>query len=177
MGDNNIETIDLNKPGIIDMDFFIRTEEQAKAIMKTCEAAINIIGKSVREMVNLAGLDSVDFALFNISAVKQNIEENPNKLPGLMIFAGSDDTYFQLNKEIKEDPEYQTNKAKRQIARFIDLHETNIMQRVEIIIEYFRTTVMTELDGQAKAMVITASREAAVKYRQGFEDYLTAPHR
>ena len=81
MGDNNIETIDLNKPGIIDMDFFIRTEEQAKAIMKTCEAAINIIGKSVREMVNLAGLDSVDFALFNISAVKQNIEENPNKLP------------------------------------------------------------------------------------------------
>ena len=64
-----------------------------KAIMKTCEAAINIIGKSVREMVNLAGLDSVDFALFNISAVKQNIEENPNKLPGLMIFAGSDDTY------------------------------------------------------------------------------------
>ena len=93
MGDNNIETIDLNKPGIIDMDFFIRTEEQAKAIMKTCEAAINIIGKSVREMVNLAGLDSVDFALFNISAVKQNIEENPNKLPGLMIFAGSDDTY------------------------------------------------------------------------------------
>ena len=87
------------------------------------------------------------------------------------------DTYFQLNKEIKEDPEYHTNKAKRQIARFIDLHETNIMQRVEIIIEYFRTTVMTELDGQAKAMVITASREAAVKYRQGFEDYLTAPHR
>lgn len=51
------------------------------------------------------------------------------------------------------------------------------MQRVEIIIEHFRTTVMTELDGQAKAMVITASREAAVKYRQGFEDYLTAPHR
>ena len=34
MGDNNIETIDLNKPGIIDMDFFIRTEEQAKAIDK-----------------------------------------------------------------------------------------------------------------------------------------------
>lgn len=31
---------------------------------------------------------------------------------------------------------------------------------------------MTELDGQAKAMVITASREAAVKYRQGFEDYV-----
>lgn len=112
---------------------------------------------------------------FHLYSMKQAIEEGfiLNVLENYTTY----DTYFQLNKEIKEDPEYQTNKAKRQIARFIDLHETNIMQRVEIIIEYFRTTVMTELDGQAKAMVITASREAAVKYRQGFEDYLTAPHR
>ena len=112
---------------------------------------------------------------FHLYSMKQAIEEGfiLNVLENYTTY----DTYFQLNKEIKEDPEYQTNKAKRQIARFIDLHETNIMQRVKIIIEHFRTTVMTELDGQAKAMVITASREAAVKYRQGFEDYLTAPHR
>lgn len=107
---------------------------------------------------------------FHLYSMKQAIEEGfiLNVLENYTTY----DTYFQLNKEIKEDPEYQTNKAKRQIARFIDLHETNIMQRVEIIIEHFRTTVMTELDGQAKAMVITASREAAVKYRQGFEDYV-----
>ena len=107
---------------------------------------------------------------FHLYSMKQAIEEGfiLNVLENYTTY----DTYFQLNKEIKEDPEYQTNKAKRQIARFIDLHETNIMQRVEIIIEHFRTTVMTELDGQAKAMVITASRETAVKYRQGFEDYV-----
>lgn len=107
---------------------------------------------------------------FHLYSMKQAIEEGfiLNVLENYTTY----DTYFQLNKEIKEDPEYQTNKAKRQIARFIDLHETNIMQRVEIIIEHFRTTVITELDGQAKAMVITASREAAVKYRQGFEDYV-----
>ena len=52
MGDNNIETINLNKPGIIDMGFFIGAEEQAKAIIKTCEAAINIMGKSIKEMVS-----------------------------------------------------------------------------------------------------------------------------
>lgn len=107
---------------------------------------------------------------FHLYSMKQAIEEGfiLNVLENYTTY----ETYFQLNKEIKEDPEYQTNKAKRQIARFIDLHETNIMQRVEIIIEHFRTTVMSELDGQAKAMVITASREAAVKYRQGFEDYV-----
>lgn len=107
---------------------------------------------------------------FHLYSMKQAIEEGfiLNVLENYTTY----DTYFQLNKAIKEDPQYQTNKAKRQIARFVDLHETNISQRVEIIIEHFRTTVMQELDGQAKAMVITASREAAVKYRQAFEDYV-----
>lgn len=63
--------------------------------------------------------------------------------------------------------------AKKQIARFIDLHEENIAQRVEIIIEHFKEKVMSELDGKAKAMVVTSSREAAVKYRQAFENYVT----
>lgn len=53
----------------------------------------------------------------------------------------------------------------------MELHETNIAQRVEVIVEHFRTTVMPELGGMAKAMVITASRQGAVKYRQAFEDY------
>ena len=65
----------------------------------------------------------------------------------------------------------QTASAKRQIARFVELHDTNISQRIEVIVEHFRTTVMTELGGQAKAMVVTASRQAAVKYCQALEDY------
>ena len=81
------------------------------------------------------------------------------------------ETYYKLNKEIEEDPTLQTNEAKRQIARFIQLHEVNIAQRVEIIIEHFRTPVMQELGGHAKAMVVTESRAGAVKYRQAFEDY------
>jgi type I restriction enzyme R subunit len=41
----------------------------------------------------------------------------------------------------------------------------------KVIVEHFRTTVMQEIGGQAKAMVITASRQSAVKYRQAFEEY------
>lgn len=80
-------------------------------------------------------------------------------------------TFYQINKEIEDDPSCKTNEAKRQIARFVELHDTNIAQRVEVIVEHFRTTIMQELGGQAKAMVITASRQGAVKYRQAFEDY------
>ncbi|OOB77023.1 MAG: restriction endonuclease [Epulopiscium sp. Nuni2H_MBin003] len=81
-------------------------------------------------------------------------------------------TFYQLNKDIEDDPKCQTNKAKRQIARFVELHDTNISQRIEVIVEHFRTSVMHELGGMAKAMVITPSRETAVKYRQEFENYI-----
>lgn len=81
-------------------------------------------------------------------------------------------TFFQINKTIQDDPELETKKAKRQIARSAELHDTNIAQRVEVIVEHFRTTVMSELGGTAKAMVITDSRQGAVKYRKAMEDYL-----
>ena len=108
---------------------------------------------------------------FHIYSMKQAIEEGfiLDVLQNYITYS----TYYHLNKEIQDDPMFQTSSAKRQIARFVDLHETNISQRIEVIIEHFRTTVMSELGGHAKAMVITASREAAVKYRQAFEDYVS----
>ena len=62
--------------------------------------------------------------------------------------------------------------TKKKMARFIDLHDTNIAQKVEIIIEHFRQNVKEELDGKAKAMVVTSSRPAAVKYRKEFDRYI-----
>ncbi|MDE6314763.1 MAG: DEAD/DEAH box helicase family protein [Lachnospiraceae bacterium] len=81
-------------------------------------------------------------------------------------------TFYELNKEIEEDPKLQTNAAKRQIARFVELHDVNIAQRIEVIIEHFRTSVKDELGGHAKAMVVTNGRESAVKYRKAFEEYI-----
>lgn len=107
---------------------------------------------------------------FHLYSMKQAIEEG--FILDVLANFTEYDTYFRLNKEISEDPQYKTAEAKRQIARFVELHETNIAQRVEVIIEHFRTTVMRELGGMAKAMVVTASRPSAVKYRQAFDDYV-----
>lgn len=107
---------------------------------------------------------------FHIYSMKQAIEEGfiLDVLQNYTTYK----TYYQINKEIVDDPKCKTNDAKRQIARFVELHETNISQRIEVIVEHFRTTVLNELGGKAKAMVITASREGAVKYRQAFENYI-----
>lgn len=107
---------------------------------------------------------------FHMYSMKQAIEEGfiLDVLQNYMTYS----TYYKLNKEIEEDPNCKTSDAKRQIARFIELHETNIAQRIEIIVEHYRNNVMNELEGKAKAMVITPSREAAVKYYKAFKDYI-----
>lgn len=110
------------------------------------------------------------YEAFHLYSMKQAIEEG-YILDVLQNFTEYD-TMFKLNKEIQEDPEMKTDEAKKQIARFIELHETNIAQRVEVIVEHFRSVVMNELGGMAKAMVITASRQAAVKYQKAFKDYI-----
>lgn len=107
---------------------------------------------------------------FHLYSMKQAIEEG-FILDVLQNFTEYK-TFYQINKEIEEDPHCKTCEAKRQIARFVELHETNIAQRIEVIIEHFRTSVMTELGGMAKAMVITASRASAVKYHKAFEEYI-----
>lgn len=107
---------------------------------------------------------------FHVYSMKQAIEEGfiLDVLQNYTEYS----TFYRLNKEVEEDPRCRASEAKRQIARFIELHDTNIAQRVEVIVEHFRTTVMRELGGQAKAMVVTASRQSAVKYQQAFRAYI-----
>ncbi|MCP3013052.1 DEAD/DEAH box helicase family protein [Nocardiopsis dassonvillei] len=62
--------------------------------------------------------------------------------------------------------------ASRKIMRFANLHPTNVGQKVEIIVEHFRANVAHLLDGHAKAMVVTDSRQAAVRYKIETDKYL-----
>ena len=106
---------------------------------------------------------------FHLYSMKQAIEEG--FILDVLQSYTTYETFYQINKEIEDDPKFKTNAAKKKIARFVALHETNIAQRIEIIIEHFRTTIMEELGGQAKAMVITSSRAEAVKYSDAFNKY------
>lgn len=107
---------------------------------------------------------------FDLYSMKQAIDEHYilNVLDNYVTWK----TYCHINKAIQDDPELETISAKRKMARFIDLHETNIAQKVEIIIEHFRSNVAGCLNNNAKAMVVTSSRQAAVMYSQEFERYI-----
>ena len=108
---------------------------------------------------------------FDLYSMKQAIEEGfiLDVLQNYVTYK----TYFELNKAIEDDPELETIAAKRKIAKYIELHDTNIAQKVEIMIEHFKNNIMKGLGGRAKAMVVTSSRQAAVKYRNEFVEYIT----
>lgn len=80
-------------------------------------------------------------------------------------------TYWNIEKTVPDDPTYDPAKAKAAIARFVSLHETNLRQKAEVIIEHFRRHVRLKIGGRAKAMVVTSSRLHAVRYAQALREY------
>ena len=72
------------------------------------------------------------------------------------------------------DQEVESKRAKVKLNQWVRLHDYNIAQKVQVIVEHFKDNVMGLLNGQAKAMVVTSSRKEAVRYKQGFDKYIKA---
>ena len=80
--------------------------------------------------------------------------------------------FFGLVKQVEDDPDVPRRKAAKALTRYLELHPVNIEQVVSVIVEHFRLHVMHELGGRAKAMVVTGSRLAAVRYKLAFDRYI-----
>lgn len=81
-------------------------------------------------------------------------------------------TFWNIEKRVREDPTYDSARAKAAIAKFVSLHETNLDQKAQVIVEHFRQHVRRKVDGHAKAMVVTSSRLHAVKYQRALTKYI-----
>ncbi|MFD0908688.1 type I restriction endonuclease subunit R [Ruegeria arenilitoris] len=107
---------------------------------------------------------------FHLYSMRQAIEEGfiLDVLQNYMTYKA----YYQLEKTIEDDPAFKGRKAQARVARYASLHPTAIDQKVEVIVEHFRRHVANELGGQAKAMVVTQSREHALRYWQQINRYI-----
>lgn len=83
-------------------------------------------------------------------------------------------TAFNLSENILSDRRVDSRQAKRALARWMNLHATNVTQKVEFIVEHFALNVQHLMNGNAKAMVVTSSRAAAVRYKLAFDKYISA---
>lgn len=83
-------------------------------------------------------------------------------------------TAFNLGKEMVDEKRVDGKAAKRALAAWMALHPTNVTQKVQFIMEHFSKNVAHRLDGKAKAMVVTSSRAAAVRYKKAFDAFIEA---
>ncbi len=80
---------------------------------------------------------------------------------------------YQLAQRIQaKDEEVDSKRAKVKLNHWVRLHDYNIAQKVQVIVEHFKDNVMGLLGGQAKAMVVTSSRKEVVRYKREFDKYV-----
>lgn len=79
--------------------------------------------------------------------------------------------YYKLGS-IADEKLVPEKKAKKILGRYAALHPHNIAQKVVVIVEHFREHVAKKIGGQAKAMVVTDSRKAAVRYKLAMDKYI-----
>lgn len=106
---------------------------------------------------------------FHVYSMRQAIEEEfiLDVLKGYTTYGFA----FKLEQE-GADKSVKSGKAQSKLFRYAQLHPTSIAQKVIVIVEHFREHVMHQLGGQAKAMVVSDSRIAAVRYKKAFDDYI-----
>ena len=169
-------------------------EEAAEHDRKIEESSRDVEDKINDELVKVQNLESLSFFAFtatpkrttlrlfgssyeedrykpfHIYSMRQAIEEGfiLDVLENYMTYQ----MYYQVNKKINEDPKYESARASREIARYVNSHPHNIRQKTEIMVEHFRQRTRDKYNGNAKAMVVTSSRLHAVRFKLAFDKYI-----
>jgi type I restriction enzyme R subunit len=111
-------------------------------------------------------------AAFHVYSMRQAIEEGfildvlKNYTPYKLAFKLANDGREWDEHEVERDA------ALKGIMRWVRLHPYNISQKVQIVVEHFRENVAPLLDGKAKAMVVLASRQEAVRWQLAIDAYI-----
>lgn len=111
---------------------------------------------------------------FDKYPMRQAIEEGfiLDVLKGFMSY----ETCYKLTQKTNEDREtvkrVDGDAARHGLAKWKTLHPTNVSQKAQFIIEHFRRNVAGMLDGNAKAMIVTSSRAAVIRYCMAFKKYI-----
>ena len=83
-------------------------------------------------------------------------------------------SYYKLTKTIEDDPEFDAEKAKKKLRRFVEGHELAIGLKAEIMVDHFHEKVLAQrkIGGEARAMVVTNGVRRAIQYFHAIREYL-----
>lgn len=110
------------------------------------------------------------FHPYHLYSMKQAIEEGfiLNVLTNYTTYR----SYYELTKSIRENPEYNNEKAQKMLRRAVEREPKTIAEKADVMLSHFDTKVFRshKLKGKAKAMVVTKDIECAIHYYQALQD-------
>jgi len=81
--------------------------------------------------------------------------------------------YYKLIKRSEiEDKEYEKKKTVRVLGNYVDLQDHAIEKKARIMLEHFASETQNEIQGKARAMLVTKSRLHAVRFKRKFDDVM-----
>ena len=111
-------------------------------------------------------------APFHVYSMRQAIEE------GFILDVLQNYTTYKLAFKLAhggkdyDEKTVERSAALKSIMGWVRLHPYNISQKVQIVVEHFRTYVAPLLKGHAKAMVVVGSRVEAVRWQLAIRKYI-----
>ncbi|MEU6224229.1 DEAD/DEAH box helicase family protein [Streptomyces sp. NPDC047042] len=109
---------------------------------------------------------------FHVYSMRQAIDEGfiLNVLDTFITYG----TYFKLQNDAADEVERQVDprKARSKLVRAALLSDASLAQRAKIMVDHFRSHSAGRLGGRAKAMVVTPSREHAVRLYLAIRKYV-----
>ncbi|EAL4540054.1 type I restriction endonuclease subunit R [Campylobacter upsaliensis] len=109
------------------------------------------------------------FIPFHLYSMKQAIEEGfiLDVLKGYITYA----SYYKIVSK-NDNRKYDKKKANAKLKAYVTNHIATIEKKATIMIEHFFQNICKKIGEKAKAMIVTSSRENAVKYYLFFKKYL-----
>ncbi|MGQ2890348.1 type I restriction endonuclease subunit R [Campylobacter coli] len=110
------------------------------------------------------------FIPFHLYSMKQAMEEGfiLDVLKGYTTYK----SYYKIISCTNDNPKYDKKRASTKLKAYVQNNIKTIEQKSQIMCEHFFQNSFKKINGKAKAMIVTSSRENAVKYYLVFREYL-----
>ena len=164
-----LSDIDLQEPSTIDRVSQLVSEDIARSGRQRNVSIIGFTATPTGRTLDMFGTLNKEGKkeAFDLYSMRQAIEE------GFILDVTSNyttyDSFCRVVKSVPDDPELETASAKRQLAHLISVNDGTVEGNLRVMVNHFTSRVQGDLGGRAKAMIVTSSREAAVRYRLAYE--------
>ncbi|QTA91832.1 type I restriction endonuclease subunit R [Desulfonema magnum] len=177
--DHNILELDKDEEGNISTEDLVNHLIESRRMLKNA-SYFAFTATPKNKTLETFGCKQTDgtFKAFHTYSMKQAIQEEfiLDVLQNYTTYK----SYYKIREKgttprgnkITRDSIYETQKAYKKLKNFVEGNELAIAEKSRIMIDHFNENVRQLINGSARAMVVTKSIEATMKYKDAFDAYL-----